>query len=89
MKGKKKLSTIIAWVIGVISVGLVVASLSIEPYWHVHRSVWAAIAIMWSSVGLVKAIEKFDAGEDAEFHFGGCTISCKNHKKKNNNTAPS
>lgn len=91
MKRKHSLSyRILRWIVIVVSLFLIVASLFIEPYWHVDISVWKAIALLWGSVGLYGLVEKAVSGEDIKWKWGDSSIEItgKNHKKnKEQNTS--
>lgn len=65
------------------SLFLLISSLCIEPYWHVDKSVWEAIALLWVCVGLCNVTERAINGEDVHWKWGDFSIEIKGKKHKN------
>lgn len=84
MKRKHSLSyRILLWIVIIVSLFLIVASLFIEPYWHVDKSVWEAVAIMWAFVGLYDVLERATKGDNVHWKCGDFSIEIKGKKHKN------
>lgn len=70
---------IFKYIILVVSAGLIIASLFIEPKWRVDKSVFEAIALLWGFYLLMKLRTKKDGGTVS---CGGWSITLTPRKNK-------
>lgn len=70
---------IFKYIILVVSAGLIIASLFIEPKWRVDKSVFEVIALLWGFYLLMKLRTKKDGGSVS---FGGWSITLTPRKDK-------
>lgn len=80
---KKSQEKLFKYIILIVSAGLIIASLFIEPKWRVDKSIFEAIALLWGFYLLMKLRSKKEGGT-VSFMGWTITLSPRKDKEKKN-----